>query len=488
MKQFGISSKEAYTLMAQGAQQGADKNGDLLDTLNEYSPQFKALGFNAEQFTDVLIQGAENGAWSIDKVGDAVKEFTIRTKDGSKSTNEAFQSLGLDADKMGAAFAAGGAGAQQAFQAVLDSLGSLEDPMQRNQVGVALFGTQFEDLEADAILALGNIQSRTDQTADTLQRINDIKYNSFGDALQGIGRQLETGIMIPLGEAVLPLLNQFANWLAEKLPVILEWFRETFGGAGDQLSAFGEMWNWLYNEIIKPILDALVPYIQEQLAKIREFWDENGAEIMKLVETAFKRIIDTIKVAMATAGDVLRIAWEVISGVFNGALTTLMGLWQVFSGLLAGDWAKVWEGLGNVVSGVWGAITATIKGAINLIITAINTFIRSMNKIKFDVPDWVPGFGGKEWGINFPLIPMLAKGTDYFQGGMALVGEEGPELVNLPRGSQVIPNDRTNSMLNAQPEYVVVKIDLDGRSFAEVLARPLNDLIQQSGRGAGYAR
>lgn len=50
MKNFNISAEEAYGLIATGAQNGADKNGDLLDTLNEYSAQFAALGLSADQF------------------------------------------------------------------------------------------------------------------------------------------------------------------------------------------------------------------------------------------------------------------------------------------------------------------------------------------------------------------------------------------------------------------------------------------------------
>ena len=73
MNNFGISAEEAYNLIAPGAQNGADQNGDLLDTLNEYSTQYAALGLSAEQFTQSLISGAESGAFSIDKVGDAVK-------------------------------------------------------------------------------------------------------------------------------------------------------------------------------------------------------------------------------------------------------------------------------------------------------------------------------------------------------------------------------------------------------------------------------
>lgn len=48
----------------------------------------------------------------------------------------------------------------------------------------------------------------------------------------------------------------------------------------------------------------------------------------------------------------------------------------------------------------------------------------------------------------FRKIPGNARGTSYFSGGLSLVGEEGPELVNLPRGSQVFSNSRTKSLLS----------------------------------------
>ena len=147
MKNFNISAEEAYGLIATGAQNGADKNGDLLDTLNECSAQFAAIGLSADQFMGSLVEGADAGLFSIDKVADAVKEFNIRAKDGSDSSAEAFKGLGLNSDKMFAAFAAGGGPRRAAFDTV-EALNKLERPLKRNEIGVALFGSQFEDLEA----------------------------------------------------------------------------------------------------------------------------------------------------------------------------------------------------------------------------------------------------------------------------------------------------------------------------------------------------
>ena len=87
MEQFGITGEQAYTLIAQLAQKGANKNGDLADTINEYSVLFSQAGFSAEQMGSLYAIGSEKGIWSIDKMGDAIKEFNIRVKDGSKTSN-----------------------------------------------------------------------------------------------------------------------------------------------------------------------------------------------------------------------------------------------------------------------------------------------------------------------------------------------------------------------------------------------------------------
>lgn len=97
MDQFEVSAEEAYTLIAQGSQKGLDKNGDLLDTLNEYSVHYKTMGYSAEEFFNSLMNGTEAGTFSVDKLGDAMKEFGIRTKDGSDSTTNAFIAIGLAA-------------------------------------------------------------------------------------------------------------------------------------------------------------------------------------------------------------------------------------------------------------------------------------------------------------------------------------------------------------------------------------------------------
>lgn len=294
MEQFGVSGDEAYTLIAQGAQKGLDKNGDMLDTINEYSVQFEQLGFSAEEMFDVLISGAKSGAFSVDKVGDAVKEFGVRVKDGSDSTAGAFEDLGLNVEEISSDFAKGGESAKKAFKKVTDALFSMEDPLEQNQAGVALFGTMWEDLGVDGVKALTSLTKQVDKTADTLEDINDIKYDDLDSAFEGIKRSINTGFILPIGEKALPAFKDFAETIskgAKEADGDIEKMSDVFGEALGDLAAdlttiipdfidFG-------NEIIYGLVDGIAEAAPELGEAIGELSAEFLNKLPDLVATVF---------------------------------------------------------------------------------------------------------------------------------------------------------------------------------------------------------
>lgn len=211
--QFGISGEEAYNLIAQGAQNGLNKNGDLLDTINEYAVHFKQTGRGAEDFFNMLENGAEEGTFSVDKLGDAWKEFGIRAKDTTTTTTEAYEILGLNADEMRAKFAAGGESAKQATDTILTALFSMDDAVKQNQAGVDLFGTMWEDLGADAIKALSDTNGEITTTKNSLEEINKVQYSGFEHELEQLKREFKTSLSKPLAEEVIPQVKKFFDTL-----------------------------------------------------------------------------------------------------------------------------------------------------------------------------------------------------------------------------------------------------------------------------------
>lgn len=221
MKNFGVSAQEAYNLIAIGAQNGADKNGDLLDVLNEYSAQYSALGLSAEEFVSSLVDGAEAGVFSVDKVGDAVKEFNIRAKDGSDTTAEAFELLGMNADVMSEKFAAGGDTARTAFFEVVNALESMDDPMAKNAAAVGLFGTQYEDLEATVLPVLSGIEGGTLDMYDAVGTLAE-GAQSMGDEWQAAGNSIKAAF----GATITPAVSAGSSALAGFVQGVGEFLQE----------------------------------------------------------------------------------------------------------------------------------------------------------------------------------------------------------------------------------------------------------------------
>ena len=315
MKNFNISAEEAYGLIATGAQNGADKNGDLLDTLNEYSAQFAALGLSADQFMGSLVEGADAGLFSIDKVADAVKEFNIRAKDGSDSSAEAFKGLGLNSDKMFAAFAAGGETAQAAFFDTVEALNKLEDPLKRNEIGVALFGSQFEDLEAGILPVLGDIETAAYDGAAALQQINDVKYNDLGSAFEAVKRSAEV--------ALLPMASMIANTLTSLAPILTDTFEEI-------------------SPVITDTLNACMPFVQDflvgmgdTLKKVMPMVTELAAGILPLLAQLVGSFLPPLlDLAQQLLPPLVQIVQAILPPIASVLATVLPMLTQIISTVL----------------------------------------------------------------------------------------------------------------------------------------------------------
>ena len=160
-----------------------------------------------------------------------------------------------------------------------------------------------------------------------------------------------------------------------------------------------------------------------------------------------------------TIANIVTTAFNSIKSVIEGVITFFGGVIDFVVGVFTGNWALAWEGVKEIFRGIFNSLVGIAKAPLNLIIDAINWVISKLNTISVSIPDWVPEFGGKTFGVNIPTIPNFALGTQYFKGGLAQINEKGGEIVNLPNGSQVIPADKSEKMLKGG---VAVYITIQG--------------------------
>lgn len=380
-KNFGASAEDAFSLIAAGAQNGLDYSGELIDTINEYSSQFAKLGFDADGMFNILQAGADGTAWNLDKVGDAIKEFSIRAIDGSDTTVEAFTSLGYNAEELMATFAAGGEGANDAFFDVLDTLMAVDDQVERDALGVALFGTQWEDLGVEAMEAMANASQAAYDTGDALEQINQVKYNDLDSALQGIGRQMEVALL-PAADAVYQSLmdsmpeiteameevspviaeiaGDFADWaggaISDGLPVLVDGIRDFANWAGKAYEKAKPFLSFLWEHkgtvlAVAAALRVLGPAIGAVTTAMNAF--KTAKTFMALLQSSGK--IAQVTAAFQRFGSILTGPLGIIIAV-AGAIALLYKNW---------DTVKAWlVNFGNTVNQIWTNFSNMVGNAI----------------------------------------------------------------------------------------------------------------------------
>lgn len=203
---------EAFDVLVRGQQLGINKSEDLLDTFNEYGTQFRKLGLSAKDSLGLMNQLIQGGARDSDLAADAIKEFAIRAVDGSTLTAQGFKAIGLNAKTMSGEIAKGGPTARKAFGETLTAINSIKDPIARNQAGVALFGTQWEDLGGaikkanldTAVASLGNIDGATDRAGDAM--------TTTKTKLTQMSRTIQFTLTDAIAKYALPKLNEFVTW------------------------------------------------------------------------------------------------------------------------------------------------------------------------------------------------------------------------------------------------------------------------------------
>lgn len=383
-KNFGSSAEEAFSLIAAGAQNGLDYSGELIDTINEYSSQFAKLGFDADGMFNILQAGADGTAWNLDKVGDAIKEFSIRAIDGSDSTVEAFTSLGYNAENIMATFAAGGEGANKAFFDVINTLMAVDDQVERDALGVALFGTMWEDLGTEAMEAMAGASQAAYDTEGALEKINQVKYNDLDSAIQGIGRQMEVALL-PAADAVyqslMDSMPEITEAMEEVSPVIAEIagdFADWAGGAisdglpvlVDGIRDFAD-WAGKAYEKAKPFLNFLWEHKGTVLAiaaGLRLLGPAIGA-----VTTAMNafRTAKTFMALLQSSGKITQVtnAFKAFGSALMGPLGIIIAVAAAIA-LLYKNWdtVKAWlVNFGNTVNQIWTNFSNMVGNAITAI-------------------------------------------------------------------------------------------------------------------------
>lgn len=553
------NADEAMDLITVGFQGGADKAGDFLDTLNEYSPQFAKLKIDGPTAIKEINASLKAGARDSDLAADGIKEFYLRVGGGDSGAVQALKGLGLNAQDMTHKIAAGGPVGQKAMHQIFVALKSVKDPVKQNQLGAQLMGTQWEDLGPKAAFALdpvpgklGKVKGATDKMMKSLNNPG-AAFESFKRKAIGVFGDLAGKVVMFVADKIVPAITKLidtfkdiGNWLMDHkpvlaglvamlgaigavifiamLPAMIAWVAATwasvtalFAQAAAMLAAYwpilliivgigllvaGIFWliqNWttVWNGI-KAVISAVWGFIRDSIfAPIGRFFTQTIPRWAGMMKDALVSAWNTVKSKLLGAWNGLKSGLSAIGGFFTktipgwastvrdrlvSAWTTAKSRVQSAVGTMV-SWVKgKWNGFVDFFRGLPGRISRATSGMFNGIKSAfrsaVNFVISGWNNLSFHIG------GGSILGhklpsvtLNTPNIPYLAKGGIATRGGLAMVGEDGPELLSLPRGAGVTPLP----VGGGSGSEVTVRIELTG---PEEVKKFLRKIVTNDGGGS----
>ena len=236
--------------------------------------------------------------------------------------------------------------------------------------------------------------------------------------------------------------------------------KDFFSGLWKIISSTAQaIWNGLKSFFIG-IFEGIVSVGKAAWTGFKDFW----VGLWQLIKTTATNVWNGLKAFFSNTWNWIR---STASNIWNGVKTTVL---NVVNGLKTGittafefvsshvtsimerirsTMTNVWEGIKNVVRGAINGVLGFVDGLVNGVINGFNTMINALNRLSFDVPDWVPGIGGSKFGFNIQTlqtisIPRLEKGGMVPNNGtMFIAGEAGAEVVaNIGNRTGVMNTDQ----------------------------------------------
>lgn len=219
-KKMGLSSKEAFDLMAKGAQNGLNKTDELGDNIAEYGPLWQQAGFSAEEMFTILQNGLDSGAYSLDKVNDFVKEFAISLSDGRIEEN--LSSFSTETQNLFQAMKEGKATSKDVFYSVIEDLKSCTNEQEALTLASTVWSSLGEDNAMDVIRSLTEVNDAYKNVNGTMESIKEISYDSVESKLESLGRKVKTEILEPIADDALPVIDKALDGIGKILDGIAE--------------------------------------------------------------------------------------------------------------------------------------------------------------------------------------------------------------------------------------------------------------------------
>lgn len=262
-------------------------------------------------------------------------------------------------------------------------------------------------------------------------------YAAFAGKFPGIASIIEKvfaalgpkiqGLVAAIGWRFGQIKDLFAQKWAEAVQFLAS-LMASASGIASSVSAF-----------ITPIVDSIILGFQSAYQWVSNLFATIGGYVSTAIGylTQFVSFIGDIfsaglQISLDAAVAVFSSFGASIGAVIDAAITVIGGIIDFLTGVFMGNWSMAWQGIVDIFGGIFSGIEAMAAAPINAVIALLNNLISKIGSVSFDVPDWVPGMGGKHFSFSVPSIPALASGGIATSPTLAMIGEGSESEAVLP--------------------------------------------------------
>lgn len=384
-KGLASDSAEAMDLLVASMQQVPEHvRGEVLAAMTEYSGYFAQLGIEGDQAMGLIVAASESGTIGVDKMGDAIKEFTIRSTDMSTATSDAYAAIGVDMDEMTNALLAGGDQGAAAMGQIVDGLLNIKDPGEQAAAAIALFGTPLEDLGTDQIPTfLQSLATGSQGLGDfggAAQQLSDTVNSGPGVAMQQFARSMEQ-LATTAVSYLMPAIQPVADWFLAN-----EWaFGAVAAVIGGVLVAAFMAWTGsiiaanvalLANPVTWIVL-GIVALIAALVALIAN-WDSVSSWLSSVWRATVDGVVAAWEWMKSTTSNVMSAIGSAITSGWNAIKSTFSASWNAIKSATSAAWNAIksafssgWNALKSGATAAWNALKAAFSSGINTAVSLV---------------------------------------------------------------------------------------------------------------------
>lgn len=409
--------------------------GTLLDAYNTYIiPVLEGLQQKVGPLIDEHIQPAINKALElIGKIADAVKDIWEQTLvpfiNWFIANVAPIIAKGLD--KVGSVFLTVAGVIWDVISSVLDALGGLIDfiagvftgDWERAWEGIKSFFSGIWEAIKSIVSAVWNaIKSIVSAAISVVSSVISTVLNTIKTIFSTIWNSIKTTVNT-VWNAIKSTISTVINTISTIISTVLNSIKTTFS----------TIWN-----SIKTTVTTIINSIKSTISTVINAVSTTISTVLNSIKTTFSTVWNSIKTTVSTIINSVKSTISTVMGSIQTGISTALSSIKT-------NWSNMWTNMKTTVVNIFNGIWSSIKGVINSIIggiekmangviKGINGMINALNKLSFDVPDWVPEIGGETFGFNIPTIstisiPRLATGGVVDQATVAMIGEAGQEAV-----------------------------------------------------------